>query len=964
MSDPKDKDRIRALARRRLFGGQIQAPRVGRFVLTDHVGSGAMGVVYAAYDPQLDRKVALKLLYRPDRVASSEDGGLVTYDERAQDDDAKRERIVREARALARLSHPNVIAVHEVGMHEGTTFIAMEFVEGRTVTDWIASSQPTAAEIIDVYCQAGVGLAAAHDAGLVHRDFKPDNVMVAADGRTRVLDFGLARPLLRGSADSEHEPELAASPGPSASGVLAGTPRYLAPECWIGAPAGPRSDQFALCVSLYEGLSGEPPFDGDTIDTLKASVCGGRARELPASVAVGRWVRNAIRRGLAAEPDARWPSVAELVTALRHDPAATWRRGMLGAAFVMLGVGIGGLVWPGQGPKPCDGGPEKIAEVWGEEARTAAHAAFVNTGLPYAERAWETVAQRLDEYGEGWITGYEQACAATHVRGEQSRALLDSRMECLDQRRAAMRGLTEAFAEADGRVVERATDAVTALPPVEDCADTRSLREAVPPPGDPHVRAEVARLRADVAMAGAQADLGRVALASARALTHRADTLGYAPAQAEASLLSSEIAVLQHDYLDARSHAQTALLQAEAGRHRRAAAEAAAMLVLAAGFHDGEQGARSLHALAEAKIDGLGGDERLQLLAARNLGTVLAYDGFTEEAVTIFDGLLPRAEKQFGRGSLELASMAHAAGHALVSAEEFSGGIAQLSRALEIWQVSLGEDHPLLIDAHTQLGRAANGRLDPELALQHLEAARGIEERAGPIGHRRATLLHMRLGEAYGMVPGRFEDGLAELDHALDQAEAGNATYVLIAALTIKAGLLTKHGQLDAAEPLARRALVLAEQYYGSTPELAHALFTVATVELARDRFDQARGRFETVQALLAGRRADHPTRAHVLTGLGLCALGSGHADKALALLEDAVAIRGDHESWGSSRGWTSFGYARALVANDRDAGRARVLAEQARETFVRADEPVSVAAVERWLASLGSRARDSLDAR
>jgi serine/threonine protein kinase len=224
--------------------------QVGRYVLLDAVGSGGMGVVYAAYDPELDRKVAIKLL-RFDRLGS-------------EAGERDRLRLQREAQAIARLSHPNVVHVYDVGTFGDQVFVAMEFVAGRTLRQWAEEEPRPWREVVDRFALAGRGLAAAHAAGLIHRDFKPDNVLLGDDGRVRVVDFGLARPAGQQPApEGERTPSGGTLAHPLTEwGVVVGTPAYMAPEQLRGEASDERSDQLSFCVSLYETLYGERPFPG------------------------------------------------------------------------------------------------------------------------------------------------------------------------------------------------------------------------------------------------------------------------------------------------------------------------------------------------------------------------------------------------------------------------------------------------------------------------------------------------------------------------------------------------------------------------------------------------------------------------------------------------------------------------------------------------------------------------------
>jgi len=278
---------------------------LGRYRLERELGAGGMGVVHAAFDPDLERRVALKVLRTTDV------GGEA------------RQRLLREARALARLTHPNVVTVHEVGSASGRDFVAMELIEGETLADWLRSAPRSPDEILGAYIAAGRGLAAAHAAGLVHRDFKPHNVLRRKDGRIVVTDFGLARGVemaveleatlrLRDGKVDDNTPSPLT--GLTQTGSVLGTPAYMAPEQWSGGTIGPAADQFAFCVALWEALAGERPYRGDTLDALKEEVHRGPA-QLDASK-LPRRVRAPLLRGLDPDPKKRWPSMDALLAAI------------------------------------------------------------------------------------------------------------------------------------------------------------------------------------------------------------------------------------------------------------------------------------------------------------------------------------------------------------------------------------------------------------------------------------------------------------------------------------------------------------------------------------------------------------------------------------------------------------------------------------------------------------------------
>lgn len=301
--------------RTKVFGAlfaQPTLPRFGRYIVLDMLGEGGMGVVLKGYDDELDRQVAIKVLH-------TESTGR------------HRSRLKREAQAMAKLSHPNVVQVYEVGEFDGQIFIVMELIRGRTLRAWQRNGSPRSwRECLEVYLQAGRGLAAAHTKGLVHRDFKPGNAIVDEDGRVRVLDFGLARQDEDGEVGEDSVPSLilrvrsgqqTAVPldvSLTRTGAVLGTPAYMPPEQMAGGETSALSDQFSFCVALYEALYGERPFAGESIPELMDSILADEVREPPLGNGVPDQLRRVLMRGLSSDPHQRWPSMAKLLVKLRQ----------------------------------------------------------------------------------------------------------------------------------------------------------------------------------------------------------------------------------------------------------------------------------------------------------------------------------------------------------------------------------------------------------------------------------------------------------------------------------------------------------------------------------------------------------------------------------------------------------------------------------------------------------------------
>ncbi|MFY0538083.1 serine/threonine-protein kinase [Nannocystis pusilla] len=381
----------------------VRGVPVGRYIVIDLVGSGGMGAVYAAYDPELNRKVALKLLLpgsSPDR--------------------ARQPQLLREAQMMAQLSHPNICAIYDVGALHEQLFFAMEFVVGVTLRAWLKQRAHGWRDIMEVLLSVGSGIAAAHAVGIVHGDLKPENVMIGADGRPRVMDFGIARAhrteenLVTISERGAHRDESRTAPS-----SIRGTPQYMAPELWNSA-SDALSDQFAFCVMAWEALYGERPFPAD----LAASVTDVKQlqpRPAPPSAQVPSWARRILMRGLSGRREDRFPTMGSLLTALASGQARRRRSWfVIGAAVLGLASGsvAGGRAWQEQRRvAACEAaGASLDADVWSDEARARVKNGLVSSGIPDPDQANERVAGWIDTFAARWQQVRTEACLAGDAR--------------------------------------------------------------------------------------------------------------------------------------------------------------------------------------------------------------------------------------------------------------------------------------------------------------------------------------------------------------------------------------------------------------------------------------------------------------------------------------------------------------------------------------------------------------------
>lgn len=498
---------------------------VGRFEVRERLGAGGMGVVMSAFDPQLHRTVAVKVL-------------------RDEGDPDEQARLLDEARAMAKLRHPNLVTVYEAGTHEDSVYIVMEFVEGGTLGRWLDDGTRTWRQVAEVFVDAARGLAAIHDAGMVHRDFKPDNVLLGEDGRPQVSDFGLARHQPDSMASTDVEVSENGDARSTQGGGLTGTPNYLAPEQWRGERADAASDQWSFCVTLHEALYGQRPFEGLTVGELCFAVMSDNRATLPDSApSVPGWLARAIQRGLSTDPSARFSTMHELVAVLAEGLDSRRGRTLRVAGIATLGTGaVAGLAFFATRDAPCKDVAVRLGQAWTTSRKSSIAARF--TAAPDGgEAVWAAVEEKLDARVEGWTSQRLDACEATRVRGEQSEDALDLRMRCLDRRAVEVEALLETYDSIEPPRVLLALRPLERLPTLDVCADLEFLELSRPTPESEQEREAVAKLRERAGRIDATSrgdDLAEVETA-VLALVSEATALGYEPLIAEAKLSQAKI---------------------------------------------------------------------------------------------------------------------------------------------------------------------------------------------------------------------------------------------------------------------------------------------------------------------------------------------------------------------------------------------------------------------------------------
>ena len=899
------------------LAGVTLPTRIGRFTVLEPLGSGGMGLVCAAYDSELDRKVAIKLL-RPQNGTA----GKIAL---------AQARLLREAQAMARLAHPNVVTIHEVGTHGDQVFIAMEFLFGMTLKRWLRRVRRPWQEVLAVFLQAGRGLAVAHAAGLIHRDFKPDNVMVTEDPRTgkldrvRVFDFGVVQetreaavrqsshnltmrtpnpdgrrvptPEPEGRVERSSSEDLSSEPlrrlrshslplqgdltpqdsqdsaapsldgslpgdeiyatGLTAAGALVGTPLYMAPEQYDGT-ADARSDQFSFCAAFYEALYRRRPFGGDTAARLQQAKLVGAIRRPPKQHDVPSWLHLIVLRGLASNPARRFASMDALLSELARDHRRRPPLALVGLGVALCLIGLGAaLAWSfARAPgDPCLSAAATLAPVWNPARREQIKAAFRGSGRPYAVSTWNTVERRVDGYVQAWVEQRVASCRAASDP-HQSHALA-VRQLCIEQRREELTALLDLLERADGEVVDHAVQAVAQLQPVVGCDDPGAHFARAPRP-TAELEAEVSALEQRLADLRALEQTGKYhgGVELAAAVVRDARAVGHAPLIAEALYWQG----LLHSRVGAPKPAELALkeaaLLAEESRHDPIVARAATELVRVVGVEQ-ERHAEGMvwSDLAGAALR-RAGDARGEVTRRGYLGHLHEVRGEPRAAQAAYTDALERARSSFPEEHPAVATALDDLAGTHLQQGDFAAAQASYEKVLQIRQTTQGPGHPRVAEALGHLGRVA--------------ARQGYHERAR----------------------GLFEQALGIFD-ALRTCSPGDRADALVNLGRSEEAL----GRSEEAERLHKEALALYEGLHGRDhSKIAAQLVALGGLAQHQGRHDEAAAHYH--RALAIQRRLqsdDHPAMAAIHVKLGALALGRGRLDEARAALERALAIHHKH---------------------------------------------------------------------
>ncbi len=853
-----------------LFGTAPQPQRMGRYMLLERQGAGAMGVVYSAYDPQLDRKIALKLLRR----------GQGT-------DDELRGVLLQEARAMARLTHPNVVTVHEVGESSDRIFLAMEFVAGGTLRAWMNEGPRPWSEVVRVFVRAGAGLAAAHEANLAHRDFKPENVLMTASGEPRVADFGLAQvaDVVTPEAQATDEVDVVMTSGVDGR---VGTPAYMAPEVFGGDDADPLSDQYSFAVALFEALYGPRPFQGESVRALQANVEAGRLSEPTDLRGVPTSVRRVVDRALSVERSQRHPSMRALLDALREVVEPGARAGWWTAGGVAL-ASVGVAAWsyaaePADGlvASVCDGGGARVAEVW-----TAERGRLVAASAGASPEQVEAFVQRGDDYADAWADAYREACWDTAVLRVQSEERMDARMLCLDGRLRGFGGSMRVIENDAADDAESALKILENLPSVEECADPR--RDGFESP--PKTREGVLQVEEQLAQARALDLLSdpEQAISILETQLERSRELGEPRLLTRALVSIAALEVRSGQAGRARKHIDEARLEAERAGLDLLLVRILIMRAADAGLRRDNGQAKADLEVAAAILHRYGGDSRYEAQLLVRRGIIAYHSGDPESAVELYQRGLERFEEIETEIEATIGALVNL-GLALRDLGRNDEAMVALEDARRRSRESFGPQNPELpsIDLHIAMVLDEVDRLDDALVVLRrgqriLDATRQGASMDGVQHHAGFAWIHQRL-EQHG-------DALEHSVQAVqDLRSLGQERHPDMAMCASYAGAaLVKLGRPEESLPLFREALAVNEALLGrSHPEVADTLMGLGRAERALEHWSEAQQAYARALQIRLAYKLPGPMVGEAREAL---ALSLRHSNRAEARNVAALAL-------------------------------------------------------------------------
>jgi len=879
--------------------------RCGDYVIIEPLGRGAMGEVFRALHPQLDRHVALKLVALPTGDAERRIAAL---------------RVLREGRALARLRHPNVVTVHDVGEADGHAYVAMELVDGATLRGWAATPRPMT-EVLAKLAQAGRGLAAVHRAGLVHRDVKPDNVLVSLHGEVRVGDFGLARLSDAGGDErgAAYAP-LGNDATLSRSGAAVGTLPYMAPEVLAGAPATAASDQFSFCVTAFECLYGQLPFEGETPEALRASIEAGQVRRVASAIRLRAAMHRALLRGLAAAPADRHADLETLLASL----TPVWRRRLRWLAAVAAVAAVAGAAGfalnrsAARTAQRCDD-TASWSGTWDDAQRARVQLAFARTGLPYAAHAFEQVRTLLDRYTATWSSHQHQRCLVASVSAAREPQY---ELACLRQRRAEVALLVGKLAQADAEVVSTAARLSIALRPPTRCQlePDGVARPALADAGG----AMSAQLHTSLAAAGLAHDAGDLATAErlVRQILATATELD-APLASEARLMLGTVMRELGREGEDESMLFRAAVDADAAGLYGLAAEGWLGLAAATRQRPKADPTRWL-ALAGVALEKAGSPPDLAAAWISQRAFQLINDGDFPGALALQEQATRLLTAQYGPEDLRVAASRWRLATSLAMVKRFADAEPLLREVVAVRTRVLSPTHPDTLDAEQTLGiclqrsgraREALPLLERQVTLREAVLGPSSPALAGPLGNLAGALTDLH----------REPEALVLLQRAVALREAayGSSDPRLAKPLMNLGTVLVAMGRQAAAIPVLRRARDLFESSRG-TGQLngGYARIELADALAQLGRNDEALAELALVDSLPPDQYALLAQSASLARGTAL--LGLGRLSAAQRAFEQAAELSAREPTPPEVQRRVTEGLARARAGGGRAAAAQR----------------------------------------
>jgi len=935
-------DRIQAVARGRLFGGDSKPAKIGRFEVIERLGSGGMGIVYAARDPDLERKVAIKVLR----------GTCVG--ERAQ------ARILREAQAIARVRHPNVIHVYETGSHQDEVYLAMEYVEGQTLRQWQDGRELD--EVLAAYRAAGRGLGAAHRAGLTHRDFKPDNVLVDGEGHVRVLDFGLAR----GSGSEPTEDGLPTQEDPSlldspitATGTLMGTPAYMSPEQARGGHISPRADQFSFCAALWEAIYGTRPFASQEQEDFIAALRDGVVPDSPPVDKAPRKVERALRRGLAHEPSERFESMDDLLSALPRDHLESrrhhWRLAGISTVLV-LGFGALNGIRAGQldDDTRCPDAARYLDDVWDEASRKALKDHFYEHEQPYTDVAWGRTSEALDAHADAWVIAYSTTCDALVSTDNRDPELLEQGA-CLRWRLEELSTTIEVLTNADPLLLSEATSIVAQLRLVDECEDPATAQQLLRLPDDPKQAGAVQELRMRIASANGRIRAREEAEAqeALQSVVDEARELDHQPVLAEA-LLAFGNAHRESD----RDLAEASMREAidVAGQSGHDVVGADAWLSLVEHLHAEQQRMEEAAALlpaAQFAVRRVEGPRRRARVEAVWAGLELRRANYDSAHEHYARGIEILEAANYHDDPLYAGLLSRVAGVELERLN-FDTALELAEKALEVAEYVHGPGHP------ATLGPLANAA-GAHVKLEHLEQARAYYEEmlaAWRTVHDEDKTTAFVI-DVLGVVDERenkLDDALRRATKALEIRQRVLVPHhVELGASHHNVGnVLRRQGKLaEAREHFAKAVEIHTKGIGAEHPLVAQALTGMGEIDRQLGKLESAHDALESATKVFTkAYGAEHPQTLEGHVSLAMVDEDAGRHQEALEGFEAVLKTLGDAKA-AATRARAEFGKARVTMALERDPADAARLAAAAETHAREAEDEILRADIAAWRADL-----------